>query len=131
MAKDTSKKVVHERSFDGTAVGTSAETLAQIKPGVTVRVHQILAEKNAKGEEKKRIQVFEGIVLERKHGSSAGATITVRKISEGVGVEKIFPIHSPWISTFELVKKAKVRRAKLGYLRKGYSKKLKEEAISS
>ncbi len=131
MAKDGSKKKVsHERNFEGVAAGTSAETLAQIKPGVTVRVHQILSEKNAKGEEKKRIQIFEGIILARKHGSSAGATITVRKVSEGVGVEKIFPLNSPWISTIELVKKAKVRRAKLGYLRKEYGKKLKEEAFA-
>jgi large subunit ribosomal protein L19 len=129
MAKDSGKKVGHERSFEGTATGTSADVLAQIVPGVTVRVHQILTEKNSKGEEKKRIQIFEGIVLARKHGSQAGATITVRKVSEGIGVEKIFPIHSPWISTIELVKKAKVRRAKLGYLRT-YGKKLKEKSIA-
>ena len=53
-----------------------------IEPGMTVRVHQILTEKNAKGEEKKRIQIFEGIVLARRHGTEPGATITVRKISD-------------------------------------------------
>lgn len=129
MAKDSGKKVTHERSFDGTPTGTSADVLAQIVPGVTVRVHQILTEKSAKGEEKKRIQLFEGIVLARKHGNQAGATITVRKVTEGIGVEKIFPVHSPWISTIELVKKAKVRRAKLGYLRT-YGKKLKEKSLA-
>ena len=103
--------------------------LDQIRPGMTVRVHQILTEKNAKGEEKKRIQIFEGMVLERKHGKSIGSTITVRKVTEGIGVEKIFPLHSPWISTIDIVRQAKVRRAKLGYLR-SYGKKLKEKAVA-
>lgn len=129
MAKDSAKKATHERSFEGAPSGTSDAILKQIAPGMTIRVHQILTEKNSKGEEKKRIQIFEGMVLARKHGNQAGATITVRKVSEGVGVEKIFPIHSPWISTIELVKKAKIRRAKLGYLRT-YGKKLKEKSLA-
>jgi large subunit ribosomal protein L19 len=97
-----------------------------IRPGMTIRVHQVLFEKSAKGEEKKRIQVFEGMVLARKHGTEAGATFTVRKVASGVGVEKIFPINSPFIAKIELVKTAKVRRANLGYLRT-YKKKLKEK----
>lgn len=96
-----------------------------IQPGMTVKVHEKIREKNAKGEEKERIQIFEGIVLAAKHGQSAGATITVRKISDGIGVEKIFPIHSPIIKKIEAIKQAKVNRAKLAYLRNS-NKKLKE-----
>ncbi len=97
----------------------------QIKPGMTVKVHQKIIEKNTKGEEKERIQIFEGIILAHKHRKEVGSTITVRKISEGIGVEKIFPINSPNIIKVEPVKQAKVRRAKLGYLRSN-KKKLKE-----
>jgi len=99
--------------------------LSEIKPGSVVRVHQKIKEKNAKGEEKERIQVFEGTVLSRKHGSEPGATITVRKISEGIGVEKIFPLHSPNIAKIEVIKQFKVKRSKLFFLR-NYKKRLKE-----
>ncbi|MCX6784950.1 MAG: 50S ribosomal protein L19 [Candidatus Komeilibacteria bacterium] len=101
--------------------------VSELKPGQTVRVHQKIKEKNAKGEEKERIQVFEGIILNRRHGNETGATFCVRKISDGIGVEKIFPIKSPTIAKIELVKTAKVRRANLSYLTKGYKKKLKEK----
>src|SRR3989338_1422268 len=87
-----------------------------IKPGMTVRVYQQIKELDAKGEEKERVQVFEGVVLARRHGSEPGATITVRKVTEGIGVEKIFPLASPLVTKIELVKRSKVRRAKLGYL---------------
>jgi len=100
----------------------------QIKPGMTVKVHQKIREKNSKGEEKERIQIFEGIILAHKHRKEMGNTITVRKISEGVGVEKIFPLKSPNIIKVEPVKQASVRRAKLGYLRNS-KKKLKEIKI--
>jgi large subunit ribosomal protein L19 len=99
-----------------------------LKPGMTVKVHQTIKETNAKGEEKKRIQVFEGIILAAKHGRETGATITVRKVSDGIGVEKIFPIDSPLISKIEPVKRTKVRRAKLNYLRDS-KKKLKEKKL--
>lgn len=102
--------------------------MTNIKPGMTVRVHEKIREKNAKGEEKERIQIFEGMVIARKHGSEAGATITVRKVSEGIGVEKIYPLHSPVIAQIKVVRKAKVRQAKLDYLR-NYKKKLKEVKI--
>jgi len=101
-----------------------------VKPGVTVKVHQLIKETDAKGNEKQRVQIFEGIVIARKHGSEPGASITVRKISNGVGVEKIFPIFSPLVVKIEPVKKARVRRAKLYYLR-NYKKKLKEVKISA
>ena len=107
------------------AIAAKPETL---RPGTTVRVNQIIVEKNAKGEEKKRIQVFEGIILAHKHGVGMQGTITVRKIASAHGVERIFPIHSPMISSIEMVKTAKVRRAKLGYLRT-YKKRLKEKAV--
>jgi len=90
-----------------------------------VKVHQKIKETNTKGEEKQRIQVFEGIVLALKHGTEAGATVTVRKISNGVGVEKIFPIHSPVVEKIELVRTMKVEQGRAYYLRT-YRKKLKE-----
>ncbi len=81
-------------------------------PGDTVRVHVKIREG-----EKERIQVFEGIVIARKHGG-VRETFTVRKISFGVGVERIFPLHSPSIDKIEVVRRGRVRRAKLYYLRK-------------
>ena len=69
--------------------------------------------------------MFEGIVIARKHGKEKGATITVRKVSGGIGVEKIFPLHLPTVTKIEPVKKAAIRRAKLYYLRSPH-KKLKE-----
>lgn len=98
-----------------------------LKPGMIVRVHQKVKETNAKGEEKERIQIFEGTVIATRHGSEAGATVTVRKVSDGVGVERIYPIHSPSVAKFELVRQMKVNRAKALYLRT-YKKKLKEVA---
>lgn len=99
-----------------------------VVPGMTVKVHQKIKEINPKGEEKERVQVFEGIVLQRKGGSSNGATVTVRKISNGVGVEKIFPINVPSVVKVEKLKQAQVRRAKLRYLRTS-KKKLNEKAL--
>jgi len=99
-----------------------------IKPGMTVKVHEKIKEKNVKGVEKERIQIFEGIVLTHKHNKEIGNTITVRKIASGVGVEKIFPINSPLITKITPIKQAKVSQAKLGYLRNS-KKKLKETKI--
>lgn len=90
----------------------STKTAPDIKPGMTIKVHQKIKEGD-----KSRIQVFEGIVIARKHGSGPSSTITVRKIASGVGVERIFPLHSPSVEKFEIVKTSKVRRAKLYYLR--------------
>ncbi len=101
----------------------------ELKPGMTVRVYQKIKELNAKGEEKERIQYYEGMIIAKKHGQEAGATITVRKISDGVGVEKIFPLNLPTITKIEIKKQAEVRRAKLYYLR-NYNKKLKETIIA-
>ena len=104
------------------------EPIPELRPGMTVKVHQKITETGPKGE-KERIQVFEGMILAHKHGKQAGATITVRKISEGIGVEKIFPLNSPNIIKVEPIKQAKVRKAKLFYLR-DYGKRLSEKAIA-
>jgi len=100
-----------------------------IKPGMTVRVYQKIKELNIKGEEKERSQYFEGMVIARKHGQEAGATITIRKTTDGVGVEKIFPLNLPSIEKIVVKKEADVRRAKLYFLRDGYKKKFREKVI--
>ncbi len=94
--------------------------LPNLEPGQTVRVHQ-----KVKEGEKERIQIFEGILIARQGGKGMNGSFTVRKISEGIGVERIFPLQTPTIAKVEVVKKAKVRRAKLYYLR-NYQKKLKD-----
>jgi len=100
--------------------------LPEIKPGDTVRIYQKIKETPKTGQEaKERIQVFEGEVLAKKHGKGIEGTITVRKVISGVGVERIFPIHSPNIEKIELTKRGKVRRAKLYYLRRAKGKKAK------
>ena len=98
--------------------------LPDIRPGDTVRVHQKIKEGD-----KERIQVFEGLVLARKHGKGISATITVRRMISAISVERIFPIHSPIIEKIEVLKRAKVRRAKLYYLRtaKGKKARLKQK----
>ena len=105
------------------------ETKMELKPGLTVRVYQKIKELNSKGEEKERVQYFEGMIIARKHNKEIGATITVRKVSDGIGVEKIFPLNLPTITKIEIKKEAKVKRAKLYYLRDGYKKKLKEKVV--
>jgi large subunit ribosomal protein L19 len=97
--------------------------LPQFGPGDTVRVHVRL--KEAEGE-KERIQPFEGVVMQRR-GELAGASFTVRRVSFGIGVERIFPLHSPMISSIEVVRQGRVRRAKLNYLRgrKGKAARIK------
>jgi len=100
-----------------------------IRPGMTVKVHQKIREITPKGEEKERIQIFEGIVLGIR-GAGVSKTFTVRKVSNGIGVEKIYPMDLPTIVNVEPVKQAKVHRAKL-YNIKEYAKKLKETAIKS
>jgi len=93
-------------------VDMDARKTLDLRPGDTVRVWQKIEEKG-----KTRLQAFEGLVLGRKHGTEAGGTFTVRRVASGVGVEKIFPIYSPMIERIELVKRARVRRAKLYFIR--------------
>ena len=97
--------------------------LPEIKPGDTVLVSQKIKEGD-----KEKIQTFEGVVISRKHGKEMGATIIARKVISGIGVERVFPLHSPTIDKIEVIRKGKVRRAKLYYLRtaKGKKGKLKE-----
>ena len=104
----------------------STKKIPELKPGMTIRVYQKIKEMNVKGEEKERTQYFEGIIIAKKHGKEKGGTITVRKVSDGVGVEKIFPLNLPTIDKIEIKKQAKVRRAKLYFLKEGYKKKLKD-----
>jgi len=101
----------------------------ELKPGMTVRVYQKIKEVNIKGEEKERIQYFEGMIIARKHNKEIGGTITVRKVSDSVGVEKIFPLNLPSIDKIEVKKIAKVSRAKLYFLRRGYKKRFKETVV--
>ena len=94
--------------------------LPDIKPGHIVKVYQKIVEKKGKGkkqETKERVQVFEGLVIGKKGGTGINATITVRKISNGIGVERVFPLNAPTIEKVELIKIVKVRRAKLNYMR--------------
>ncbi|MFA5249725.1 MAG: 50S ribosomal protein L19 [Candidatus Paceibacterota bacterium] len=98
--------------------------LPEIQTGDTVRVHQKVKEGS-----KERIQIFEGLVLAHKHGKGISATITVRKVASGVGVERIFPIHSSVIEKIEVTKKSKVRRSKLYYLRDARGKRAKLKKV--
>jgi len=97
---------------------------------MTIRVYQKIKELNPKGEEKERVQYFDGMIIAHKHGREAGSTITVRKVTDGVGVEKIYPLNLPTITKIEIQKEAEVRRAKLYYLRSGYNKRLKEKKVA-
>jgi len=94
--------------------------LPNVKPGHVVKVYQKIVETKGTGkkaETKERVQVFEGLVIGRKGGTGISATITVRKISGGIGVERIFPLNAPTIEKIEIIKITKARRAKLNYMR--------------
>lgn len=104
-------------------------TLAQTEPGMVIRVHQTIKDVNDKGETKERVQMYEGLVTRRRAGNEAGATVTVRKIAEGVGVEKIYPVSIPSVKKVELVKRYKVRRANLQHVRHS-TKRMKELTIA-
>lgn len=103
----------------------SEDIRQNLEPGMIVKVHQKIKETNTKGEEKERIQIYQGMIIAVKHGNQPNGTVTVRKVSEGIGVEKIYPIFSPVVAKFELVRTMKVRQARPYYLRT-YKKKLKE-----
>lgn len=99
-----------------------------VRSGDTVRVTQKIIEKDKKtGKPKIRLQSFEGLCLAVKHGKEAGGTITLRKVASGVGVERIFPIYSPNIEKMEVVKRSKVRRAKLYHIRKKAAKDIRRQ----
>ncbi len=102
--------------------------LPALKPGDTVRVHTKIKEGN-----KERTQVFEGVVIKKQGGDGIGASATVRKMSYGIGVERTFLLHSPLVEKIQVVKRAKVRRANISYLRNltGKSAKLKEKQFDA
>lgn len=93
-----------------------------LSSGDTVRVWQKIQEK-----EKTRLQSFEGLVLARKHGGESGASFTVRKVIDGVGVERIFPLYSPVIDKIEILRRAKVRKSKLYYVRDKAAKEIRRQ----
>jgi|SRR5208282_5982172 len=99
--------------------------LPNFRPGDTIRVNVILKESDGE-KEKERVQPFEGVVMQRR-GETAGASFTVRRVSFGIGVERIFPLHTPTISSIEIIHQGRVRRAKLNYLRgrKGKAARIK------
>jgi large subunit ribosomal protein L19 len=99
------------------------ETVPVLRAGYHVRVHQKIKEGN-----KERVQIFEGMVIRQNSGHGVNETFTVRKISNGVGVEKVFPIHAPSVVKIEVLRAHKVRRAKLHFLRElsGKALRLKE-----
>ena len=103
-------------------VNTEERAKLDLRAGDTVRVWQKIAEKG-----KFRLQAFEGLVLARKHGTEAGATITVRRVASGVGVEKIFPLYSPMVDKIEVLKRSKVRRAKLYHIREKAAKEISRQ----
>lgn len=125
VAEEIKEEPVEEK---GIIESNLKSDLPDIKPGDMVKVHQKIKDVSSKDKKvKERIQIFEGQVLARKHGKGVSATITVRKVVDGIGVEKIFPIHSPSIEKIEKVRSGKTRRSKLYYLRtaKGRKARLK------
>ena len=98
----------------------------KLKAGYQVKIHQKIKDVSADGKEKERIQIFEGQVIGTKGGKGINGTVTVRKISSGVGVERIFPVHSPNIEKIEVVKETPARKAKIYYTRSGKEAKVRE-----
>jgi large subunit ribosomal protein L19 len=99
------------------------DNIPEFHPGDTLRVHTKIKEGD-----KERIQIFEGVVIQQR-GKGIGSTFTVRKVSSGIGVERVFPLHSPNVTKIERLKQGRVRRAKLFYLRKlsGKSARIREK----
>lgn len=112
-------KVVH------TPVDMEARKALGLRAGDTVRVWSRITEVDAKGKEKTRLQAFEGLILACKHGTTVGGTYTVRKVSNGFGIERVFPLYSPVVEKIEIVKRAKTRRAKLYHIRRKASREVK------
>ncbi len=104
-------------------INTEARKNLDIHAGDLVRVWQKIEEDKGKF----RLQAFEGLVLAHKHGSEAGATFTVRKVIDGIGVERVFPLYSPMIDEIELVRRSKVRRAKLYFVREQAAKEIRRK----
>lgn len=103
-------------------IDMEARKALDLRAGDTVRVWQKIPEGG-----KFRLQAFEGLVLARKHGREAGGTFTVRRVSGGIGVEKIFPLYTPMIDKIEILKRARVRRAKLYYIREKVAREARRQ----
>jgi large subunit ribosomal protein L19 len=103
-------------------IDVAARKKIAFSSGDTVRVWS-----KVKDKDKYRLQAFEGLVLARKHGTSPTATFTVRKVSNGVGVERIFPLYSPMVDKIEVTKKSKARRSKLYYIRDKAAKEIRRK----
>ena len=105
-----------------TPINTEERAKLGVKPGDTVRVHQKIVERG-----KTRTQMFEGLVIAVKHGTEAGATFTVRANMSGIGVERIFPLYAPFIEKIEIVRRSKVRRAKLYFIREKVAREVRRQ----
>lgn len=99
--------------------------IPEFRAGDTIRVHQ-----KVKEGDKERLNIFEGIVMAKKHGKGITATFTVRKVVDGIGVERVYPIHSPTIAKIEVVRTGHVRRAKLYYIREKAAREVRKKMKS-
>lgn len=116
-----SQQLIHQFA----AQHNPASQLGDLRVGMTVRVHQKLKEG-----EKGKSQVFEGLIIARKHGNEPGATITVRRSTGGYGVEKVYPLRLPSIEKIEVIKVGRTRRAKMYYLREKSAKEIRRKTRS-
>ncbi len=123
-------------NFKISPIDVEARRKLDVRAGDTVRVWQKITERVAEKahakaketlKEKTRSQAFEGLVLARKHGSEPGATFTVRKVIDGIGVEKIFPLYAPSVEKVEILRRSKVRHAKLYHVRRKAAKEIRRE----
>lgn len=96
-----------------------------LRPGDTVRVVQKIKEGD-----KERLSAFDGLVIARKHGEGPSGTFTVRKVVDGIGVERVFPLHSPMIAKIEILRRSKIRRAKLYYIREKAAREIRRKMKS-
>lgn len=113
-----------------TPVSVSERKKLDMRAGDTVRVFVKIKEVGKDKKDRTRLQAFEGLCLARKHGTEPGATFTIRKVSGGVGVERIFPLYSPIIDKIEIVRRTKTRRSKLYYIREKAAKEIRRKMRS-
>lgn len=118
------------KAISFTPINVSERKKLDMRAGDTVRVFVRIKEVGKDKKDRTRLQVFEGLVLARKHGTEPGATFTVRKISGGVGVERIFPLYSPIIDKIEIVRRTKTRRSKLYYIREKVAREIRRKMRS-
>jgi len=124
------KRTMNKLDIQFTTVKVSERKSLDMRAGDTVRVFVMIKEVGKDKKDRTRLQAFEGLVLARKHGTEPGATFTVRKVSGGVGVERIFPLYSPIIDKIEIVRRTKTRRSKLYYIREKAAKEIRRKMRS-